>query len=306
MKKSYIDAFGGPEVVQLGDAPAPVPQAHEALVRIDTASVNPLDVKMIAGHMQRYFPVAFPYTPGTDFSGVVDAVGAAVTSLKPGERVVGRAAPHAGGAFAERLVIPAGDLVSLPAGMRFEQAAALPTAFGSARQALFDVGRLRRGERVLIHAGAGGVGVMAVQQAHHAGAYVIATASGGNRDLVASLGADEVIDYRTEDFTRSGAVDLVLDTMGGDVLERSWSMLTPNGRIASLVAFDIQARNDHAGEFVFFADAVPALREAMAMFLAGRLQVIVDTVFPLDQARAALEKQSTGHARGKVLIRAGH
>jgi NADPH:quinone reductase-like Zn-dependent oxidoreductase len=303
MKTSYINAFGGPDVVQLGNAFAPALQAHEAAVGIEMASVNPLDLKMIAGYMQQIFPVTFPYTPGTDFSGVIDAVGTAVTHLKPGDRVVGRTAPSAGGAFAKRLVISASDLVAIPAEMSFEQAASLPTAFGAARQALFDSGRLQRGERVLIHAGAGGVGIMAVQQAHHAGAYVIATASGKNIDLVKSLGADEVIDYQTEDFTQLGAIDLVLDTMGGDILEKSWSVLTPNGRIASIVAFDIQPRNGRAGEFVFFADATSVLPEAIALFLAGRLQIITDTIFSLDNARAALEKQSTGHARGKVLIR---
>ena len=303
MKTSYINGFGGPDVVQLGNAPAPALQAHEAAVRIEMASVNPLDLKMIAGTMQQVFPVTFPYTPGTDFSGVIDIVGSAVTHLQPGDRVVGRTAPGSGGAFARRLVIAARDLVAIPAEMSFEQAASLPTAFGAARQALFDAGRLQPGQRVLIHAAAGGVGVMAVQLAHHAGAYVIATASGKNSDLLKSLGADEVIDYRTSDFTQLRGVDLVLDTMGGAVLEKSWSVLAPGGRIASLVAFDIESNGDLTGEFVFFADAASVLPEAIQLCRAGRLQIITDTIFPLDDTRAALEKLATGHARGKVLIR---
>lgn len=303
MKTSYINTFGGPDGIVFSTAADTTLQLHEARVRVEMASVNPLDLKMIAGYMQQVFPVTFPYTPGTDFSGVVDAVGAGVNNIKPGDRVVGRTAPGAGGAFAQRLVIAASELVAIPAEMSFEQAASLPTAFGAARQALFDSGGLQRGERVLIHAGAGGVGIMAVQLAHHAGAYVIATASGKNIDLVKSLGAYEVLDYRTADLTQLPEIDLVIDTIGGDVLEQSWPVLAPGGRIASLVAFDIAPRNGHPGTFVFFADAASVLPDAIAMFLAGQLQIITDAIFPLDQARAALEKLATGHARGKVLIR---
>lgn len=303
MKTSYIHAFGGADVVQIGAAAERAPESHEATVRVEMASVNPLDLKIIAGYMQRVFPVNFPYTPGTDFSGMVDSVGAKVTHVKPGDRVVGRTAPGDGGAFARSVVISASDLVAIPPEMRFEQAASLPTAFGAAHQGLFEAGRLERGKRVLVHAGAGGVGIMAVQQAHHAGAYVIATSSSKNINLVKSLGADEVIDYRADSFTQMGPVDLVLDTMGGDVLEQSWSVLAPGGRIASLVDFDIQPRNGHHGEFVFFADAARFLPEAIAMFVAGQLQTITDSIFPLDDTRSALENLAAGHARGKVLIR---
>src|SRR5690606_5059851 len=186
------------------------------------------------------------------------------------------------------------------------QAAALPTAFGTAWQGLFDVGHLQRGQRVLIHAAAGGVGNMAVQQAHHAGAHVVATASARNAALVKSLGADEVIDYRTEDFTEVNDFDLVLDTLGGETLERSWSVLRANGRIASLVEFGIQSRGTQAGEFVFFASATPFLPQAIRLFQSGQLQIITDSIFPLDEARSALEKLATGHARGKVLIGVSH
>ncbi len=303
MKTVLINAFGGPDVVTLADAHLHEPRAEEAAVRVEAAGVNPLDLKMVAGYMQQVFPVEFPYAPGTDFSGVVEAVGAGVKSLKPGDRVVGRTAPSVGGAFARNLVIAAADLCVIPGEMSFEQAAALPTAFGSSRQGLFDVGRLERGERVLIHAAAGGVGSMAVQQAHHAGAYVVATSSAKNIDFVRNLGADEVIDYRTQDFTRVRDIDLVLDTIGGETLERSWSVLRANGRIASLVEFGIQPRNGHSGEFVFFASATAFLPEAMRMFRAGQLQIVTDSIFSFDEARLALEKVATGHARGKVVIR---
>lgn len=303
MKAAFVSAFGGPDVVTIGQAGLRKLQPHEVAVRVEAVGVNPLDLKMIAGYMQQVFPIEFPYVPGTDFSGVVEAAGAQVVNMKPGDRVIGRTVPSAGGAFARNLVIPAADLSVIPAQMSHEQAAALPTAFGAARQGLFDAGHLQRGQRVLIHAAAGGVGSMAVQQAHHAGAYVVATASARNIELVKSLGADEVIDYRIQDFTQVRAIDLVFDSLGGETLEKSWSVLRAGGRIASLVEFGIQPRDGKTGEFVFFESATPFLPEAIRMFQAGLLQIITDSIFPLDEARSALETLATGHARGKVLIR---
>lgn len=303
MKAVILQAFGGPDVITVGEALQPDLRPTEALVRVEVAGINPLDLKIAAGYMQQVFPVEFPYVPGTDFSGVVVAIGSESTNLQPGDRVFGRSTPSAGGAFARNVAISSKDLCVIPAEMSFEQAAALPTAFGTAKQALVDVGRLRRGQRVLIHAAAGGVGSMAVQLAHHAGAYVIATASSKNADLVKSLGANEVIDYRTEDFTEVRDIDLVVDSIGGETLEKSWSLLRPGGRITSLVEFGITPRQDKSGEFVFFASATPFLPDAVRQFQAGRLQIITDSIYWLDEARSALEKLATGHARGKVLIR---
>jgi NADPH:quinone reductase-like Zn-dependent oxidoreductase len=306
MKIASIQTFGGPDVVVLADASERAPLPHEVGVRIEVAGVNPLDLKILAGYLEQVFPVTFPYTLGTDFSGVIETVGAEVTAFQPGDRVVGRTSPSAGGAFAGRVVIAASDIVAMPPEMSFEQAAALPTTFGTARQALFDVGKLRAGQRVLIHAAAGGVGVMAVQQAHHADAFVIATASARNADLVRALGADVVIDYREADFAAAKDVDLVLDTIGGETLQRSWPLLRHGGRIASLVEFGIQTTGGHAGDFVFFADATRYLPDAIAMFLAGDLEIVTDSIFPLEETRSALEKLQTGHACGKVLIRVSH
>ncbi|OPA86078.1 alcohol dehydrogenase [Pseudomonas fluorescens] len=306
MKAATINLFGGPEVVTLTPFSPGLPGADEAVVRIEAASVNPLDLKMIAGYMQPVFPVQLPYVPGTDFSGVVSSVGVRVSHLKPGDRVFGRSAPSSGGAFAQHLLIAAADLCVLAPSMSFEQAAALPTTFGTALQALFDVGQLKRGERVLIHAGAGGVGSMAVQLAHLAGAHVIATASERNLERVKSLGADEVIDYRSQAFTTLRDIDLVLDTLGGDTLENSWSVLREGGRIASLVEFGIEPREGRAGTFVFFASATPYLQAAVQQFNAGQLQIITDSIFALGETRSALEKVATGHASGKVIIRTGH
>lgn len=306
MKAAIVTAFGGPDVVAIGETAQREPSLGEVVLRIEAASANPLDLKILAGHLQPVFPIEFPYVPGTDFSGVVESVGLHVAGVQAGDRVFGRSAPTRGGAFAQRITIAAADLHAIPAGMSFEQAAALPTAFGTARQALFDTGRLQRGQRVLIHAGAGGVGSMAVQQAHLAGAYVIATASARNAELVESLGADEVIDYRTQDVSALRDIDLVLDTLGGDTLAQSWQVLRAGGRIATLLAFDIASRDGLTGEAVFFASATPFLAQAARQFSAGQLQIVTDSIFPLDDTRAALEKLATGHARGKVLIRTRH
>ena len=303
IKAALVTAFGHPDVVSIGETALREMRPDEVTVRIEAAGANPLDLKIVAGYMQQVFPVAFPYVPGCDFSGVIEGIGAQVTHLQPGDRVFGRSAPSAGGAFAQQLVIDAGELCAIPAGMSFEQAASLPTTFGTARQALFDSGRLQRGQRVLIHAAAGGVGSMAVQQAHLAGAYVIATASAGNIERVKSLGADEVIDYRTQDFTQMRHIDLVLDPIGGETLEKSWPVLREGGRIATLVEFGIESRNGRIGEAVFFASATPSLPEAVSQFQAGQLQIVIDSIFPLEDTRSALEKLATGHARGKVLIR---
>ena len=303
MKAASINTFGAPDVLAIGERHLRAPSPTDVTVQVETAGVNPLDLKMIAGDMQQVFPVELPYVPGTDFSGVIESVGAQVTNVKPGDRVVGRTAPSAGGACAQTLVIAADDVCLIPAGMSSEQAAALPTAFGTAQQALFNIGQLERGQRVLIHAAAGGVGSMAVQLAHQAGAYVVATASHKNMDLVTSLGANEVIDYRTQDFAKTRDIDLVLDTVGGDTLTRSWSVLRAGGRIATLVEFGIKPTNGHSGEFVFFASATPCLSQATRLFQAGHLQIITDSIFSLDETRSALEKIATGHARGKVLIR---
>ncbi|MBA1380280.1 NADP-dependent oxidoreductase [Pseudomonas brassicacearum] len=306
MKTALIETFGSPDVLQHGQRTLPTVQSHEVVVRVESASVNPLDVKIIAGYMQAIFPVDLPYVPGTDFSGVIESVGEQVSDLQPGDRVVGRTPPSAGGAFARMLVIAASELCVIAPQMSFEQAAALPTAYGTAALALFEVGQLRRNQRVLIHAGAGGVGGMAVQLAHLADCHVTATASAKNIERVRNLGADEVIDYRTQTLEQVRDIDLVLDTLGGETLQASWHVLAPGGRIASLVEFDIASRDGHTGEFVFFSTAKPFMPRAIEQFQAGELQILIDSTFPLAEARGALEKVATGHACGKVLIRPGY
>lgn len=304
MKAFRIHEFGTPSDAVLDEVDTPKPVPGQVVVRIEAASVNPLDLQMLAGHMRPVFPVQLPYTVGTDFSGVIDAVGPGVSRFEPGDCVVGRSEPSAGGAFAQAVIVEAAALSPIPSSMSFEQAAALPTAAGTAWLALFGVGQLKAGQRVLVHAGAGGVGSYAVQFAKQAGAHVIATASSKNHDLVKEIGADEAIDYHREDFSkRLNDIDLVVDTVGGETTERSWPVLKAGGMLVSLVDHAIQGRGDVQAAFVFFRHDASALEEIIARFEAGRLQVVLDTIHPLEDTRAALEQVAGRHARGKVIVR---
>lgn len=306
MKAIIISAFGGAENTRYEEVVEPQCQPDKVIVKVAAIGLNPLDIKIMAGYMEQVFPVTFPYIPGTDFSGVVQQAGAEAKSLRPGDRVVGRTAPSAGGALASQVSIRGSELVKIPDIMRFEQAAALPTAYGTAWQALLTCGHIAAGQRVLIHAGAGGVGSFAIQLAKQAGAQVITTVSEKNIGVATALGADEVINYHTQDFTAIDPVDIVLDTIGGQTLERSWQVLRTGGRLVTLTDFAIKSREDKYGESVFFSDAVAPLEKAINAFSAGQLQIITDSIHTLEKSRSALERVASGHACGKVIIRTGH
>jgi NADPH:quinone reductase-like Zn-dependent oxidoreductase len=304
MKALRIHEFGTTRQVVLHDQLLPEPGPGRVGIRIEAASVNPLDLKILAGFMQQIFPVHFPYTLGTDFAGTVETLGAGVSGFEVGDRVVGRLAPTEGGAFAESASVPSQTLCRIPGNMSYEQAAALPTAAGSAWLALFGLGKLQAGQSVLIHAAAGGVGTFAVQFAKRAGAYVFATASSQNHGLLKELGVDEVIDYRRNDFTtRCNNVDLVIDPIGGDTGERSWQVIKRGGALVSLADHTIESRGDIRGEFVFFNSDAVALAHIVEIFESKQLQVILDTIHPLEEGRAAMDQVAQGHARGKVIVR---
>ncbi|WP_255647001.1 NADP-dependent oxidoreductase [Inquilinus sp. Marseille-Q2685] len=222
MKAARIRAYGDLGGAVVEDVPVPEVGPHEVLIRVVAASINPLDIKLIGGGLDAYFPLAFPYSLGTDLAGTVERAGALAARWRPGDTVIARADPVRGGAFAEFAVVPATRVAAAPAGLPLAVAAGLPTAAGTAWQALFETACLSAGQTVLIHAAAGGVGSAAVQLARCAGARVVATASAANADLVRRLGASHVIDYRTEDFTAMVRdVDVVLDIIGGDTQQHS-------------------------------------------------------------------------------------
>lgn len=306
MRAFRISGYRAEPAAEAIEVPQPGP--GEVRVRVAAASLNPLDVKLLRGEMEAFFPLGFPYTLGTDLSGTVDALGGEVSGWRIGDRVVARTAPTSGGAVAEFALVPAGQLVRVPAAISFEQAAGIPTAAGTAWQALFEVARLRAGQTILIHAGTGGVGSFAVQFARRAGARAIATASGDGIAIAERLGADLVIDYRSQNFAqRVSDVDVVLDTIGGDTQARSYEVLRAGGFLASTVAPPDDALAKAHGvdaSFVFHSSDAGRLASVVEK-VAGGVEMRTDRVLPFQEAVQALERQASGRARGKIILALG-
>jgi NADPH:quinone reductase-like Zn-dependent oxidoreductase len=305
MKAVRIHEFGGPNVLQLEETPRPEPQVGEVLVRVHAAAVNPVDWKIRQGH--RGIQVSLPLTIGWDFSGVIEKVGPDVDTWKAGDEVYTRPAINRDGAYAEFIVVPAKDLAAKPKHLDHVHAAAVPLAGLTAWQALFEHGRLKPGQTVLIHAASGGVGGYAVQLAKYQGARVIATTSAKNAGYVKNLGADEIIDHESERFEeRVHNVDVVIDTLGGEVQERSWGVLKKNGVLVSTVGEPPQDKaKQHGVEAVgFMAQTNIRQLEEMAQLLdKGALRSLAETVMPLSAARKAHELSQEGHVRGKIVLK---
>jgi NADPH:quinone reductase-like Zn-dependent oxidoreductase len=233
MKAIRVHNYGGPEVLRFEDAPRPTPGSSELLVRVHAASVNPIDWKARAGHV----PLPLPFIPGWDVSGVVEPAGTDVTKFKKGDDVYGHPdVAHSGGGYAEYVILNEQNAALKPRSLDHVHAAALPVVALTAWQALFDKASLSKGQKILIHGAAGGVGSFAVQLAKWKGAHVIGTASGNNQAFLRELGVDEPIDYeksRFEDVVHN--VDVVLDTIGGDTQDRSWKVLKRGGILVSIV-----------------------------------------------------------------------
>lgn len=307
MKAARIHAYGGLSGVVIEDVPVPEVGPDEVLIRVTAASLNPLDLKLIGGGLDAHFPLAFPYTLGSDLAGTVERAGPLAARWRPGDAVIARPDPVRGGAFAEFAVVSATQIAAAPVAVPAGTAAGLPTTAGTAWQALFETARLTAGQTVLVHAGAGGVGSAAVQLARVAGARVIATASAGKTELVRRLGADQVIDYRSEDFAAAVRdVDVVLDTIGGEIQQRSFAVLRPGGVLASIVSppdEGLAKAHGVAAAFVFHRTDATRLALAAALCDAGSLTVVVDRELPLTALGAALDHLAAGHACGKVLLR---
>jgi len=307
MKAIQVAAYGSLDSLTLAELDDPVPGDNEVLVDVAAASVNPIDWKIISGAMKAFIPLPLPFTPGVDAAGTVIAVGRNVTTLAPGDEVMGFISIV--GAFATRAVVDAARLARKPASLGFLEAAAIPAASLTAWQALHEYGALQAGQTVLIHAAAGGVGSVAVQLAKMAGAHVTATASAGNRDYVQSLGATDVIDYTQEDFAaRTSKFDMVLDLVGGDTQARSWSVLKPGGTLVSTVSKPDSVLGNDVGttgkNFATRADAAQ-LTTLAALYGSGQLGTHIDSVFPFPKASGALARSMSGHVRGKVILDMG-
>ncbi|MBC8731180.1 NADP-dependent oxidoreductase [Paraburkholderia sp. UCT2] len=300
-----IHRFGGPEVFKAEKIEIPELGAGQVLVRVRAASANPVDLKTRSGQYPLIREEKLPYTLGRDFSGVVERVGEGVGQWRAGERVYGFVG-QGQGAYAEFVVVSASALARAPEKLDVGSAGAVPLAALTAWQGLFDHGCLEAGGRVLIHAGAGGVGHFAVQFAKQKGAQVYATASGDGIEFVRSLGADRVIDYhaqRFEDVARD--IDLVFDLIGGDTQRRSWSAVATGGALVSTLNEPSQAEASSHGARATRYTARPdgrQLTEIASLLDKGSVRVVVAERFAFDATAKALERLAKGHVRGKIVV----
>lgn len=304
MKAARIHHYNAAPVIE--EVPVPQIGADEVLVRVASASLNPLDVKLQRGVMHAFFPLSFPHTLGTDLAGTIEQVGPGVTGWRVGDKVLARTDPTRSGALAAFASVPAAYLGAAPTTVPLEEAAGIPTAAGTAWQALFESTDLQRGQTILIHAGAGGVGSFAIQLARAAGARVIATASGSGIDIARKLGADQVIDYRTVDFAaKLRDVDLVLDTIGGETQQRSFGVLRSGGALLATSATpDAALAKAHnvAASFVFHSSNAARLSKIVERVDAGALKILLDRQIALQDFGAGFEHQASGRARGKIIV----
>ncbi len=306
MKAMRIHRFGGPEVLQLDEIDIPGPGPGEVRVRVAAASLNPVDYKMRQGGYARLPASALPVTLGRDLCGVVETIGPNVTHVVPGEPVFAMLGWDRG-AYAEQAIVKVGEFAAKPETLTVIDAGSLPLAAMTAWQGLFDQGELKAGERVLIHGASGGVGYLAVQFAKLHGAEVIATGSAANLDWIRSLGAEQVIDYKAQAFEDEVRdVDLVYDLIGGDTRARSWGVLKPHGRLVTTVSKEPveeqAAQHGRKGLLYIAHPDADQLRTVAAMADDGRLQVMVDRTYPLEEAAAAHAYLQDGHPRGKVVL----
>jgi NADPH:quinone reductase-like Zn-dependent oxidoreductase len=318
MRALRYDRYGSPDVLYLADVAEPSPAVGEAKVRVRAASLNPLDSKIRAGHV-RFLPVfrSPPRGLGADFAGDIVGVGGGPGTRFVGERVFGSIPPFGRqGTLADAIAVPFDRLATIPDDVDYEAAAALPIAGGAALQALVDEAQVAAGQRVLVTGAAGGVGHFAVQIAKHAGAYVVGVCSGGNVEFVRSLGADEVVDYGREDFTRrTDRFDIVLDAGSASSFAVARAVLAETGRyintggnaleVATTVASAVLARLASRQRAIpFVLKASPALwRRLGDLVRAGTVRPRVERVIGLAEVAEAQRAMETGHGRGKIIVR---
>lgn len=333
MKAVFINRYGNADVMQYGDQPAPVAGPGELLLAMKAASINPIDYKVRDGKAKALLSYKMPLILGNDGSGIVEAAGPGVTRFQKGDAVMVRPDKSRIGTFAEYCVVRESDAARCPAGLSFEEAASLPLVGLTCYQAIVNLGRMQKGQSILIHAGSGGIGTFAIQFAKHLGLRVTTTTSTGNIELVRSLGADTVIDYKTtrfEDVCRD--MDMVFDTLGGETLEKSFQAAKKGGVVVSITAIpDAKTGARYNANFVVrallhlmnaglrrLARKSGVRYEYLMMESNGRqleeiadlaekkiIRPVVDRVFDLADMRAAFAYAETGRSRGKIILRIG-
>ena len=331
MKAVIAESYGGPEVLELTDIPVPRVGPNGVLVRVHASSVNPIDWKLRKGLLSPLWKLRFPVIWGCDLSGVVEQTGSAVTLFKPGDEVYGfkygKVAKTYRGTYAEYVVVPESALARKPGQLTHEEAASIPVAAMAAWQALLGKGKVQPGRRVLVHAGAGGVGVFAVQIAKAVGAHVAATAGARNQEFLRQLGVDLAIDYSRERFEdKLSGYDLVLDGVGQSVWAGSLRVLKRGGKLLTLA---LPIPDEPTGKIAFFGKAIGGviavslraffggkkfdavsvkprggdLEKINALIEAGKLRPVIEKVFPLEQIAEAHRVSEQGHVRGKLVLK---
>lgn len=308
MKAVQIDQYGDASVAHITDITRPTPRNDQVLIEVHAASINPFDTTIRSGAMKDNIPLDLPVTLGGDLAGIVVEVGSEVTSVTVGEVVYGQANVVSGnsGAFAEYAATSPAQIAASPAGLSFPEAAALPLVGVSALQALTTHIALKPNQKLFIHGGAGGIGTVAIQIAKHIGAYVVTTATGEGADYVAHLGADEVIDYKTSDFSEILTdFDAVFDTVGGNDFSRSLRILKKGGHAVSMIAPPDEALSEELGVTAIMQGThitANALESLASLVEQGVVTPHVEKIFPLESIQEAFTLRESGAVRGKVVL----
>ncbi len=316
MRAMVIHQFGGRDQLQAAEVPTPAPGPREVLIQVRAAGVNPVDWKIREGYLRSRLPHQFPIILGWDAAGVIASTGPGARRFQPGDAVYAYARKPIvkDGTYTEFVVVPESSVALKPARLDFAEAAAVPLAALTAWQSLFDAAGLKRGQTVLIHAAAGGVGGFAVQLARWKGARVIATASAGNHEYVRALGAHHVLDYRREPFVEGvrrlapEGVDVAFDTVGGEVQQQSAHAVRPGGCLVSILAFAdeaaIRARRVEP-RYVFVSPNARQLKRLAGLIDREKVNVTLAARLPLAEAAHAHELIESGHTRGKIVLVVG-
>ncbi|MDW3035908.1 NADP-dependent oxidoreductase [Bacillus pacificus] len=330
MKAMIIDKYGKVPM-HMTEVPTPEINEYEVLAEIHAASINPIDFKIRDGKVKMLLKYEMPLILGNDFSGVITKVGSKVTRFKVGDEIYARPRKNKIGTFAEYIAIHEDDIALKPKNLSFEEAASIPLVGLTSYQALHDIMHLQKGQKILIHAGSGGVGTFAIQLAKIMGATVTTTASEAGANLVKSLGADEIINYKTEKFEEILTnYDAVFDTIGGTTLEKSFNIIksggnivsvsgTPNARfgkefgsgffktflfsLASKKLTALEKKHNAQYSFLFMKPSGDQLRTIANYIEAGKVKPVIDRIFPFEDAQKAMEYSEAGRAKGKIIVK---
>ncbi|PGM80332.1 NADPH:quinone reductase [Bacillus cereus] len=330
MKAMIIDKYGKVPM-RMAEVPTPEINEYEVLAEIHAASINPIDFKIRDGKVKMLLKYEMPLILGNDFSGVIIKVGSKVTRFKVGDEIYARPRKNKIGTFAEYIAIHEDDIALKPKNLSFEEAASIPLVGLTSYQALHDIMQLEKGQKILIHAGSGGVGTFAIQLAKIMGATVTTTASEAGADLVKSLGADEIINYKTEKFEEIlKDYDAVFDTIGGTTLEKSFNIIKSGGNIVSVSGMPnarfgkefgsgffktflfslaskkltvLEKKHNAQYSFLFMKPSGDQLRTIANYIEAGNIKPVIDRVFPFEDAQKAMEYSEAGRAKGKIIVK---